>query len=207
MKKLLLVALLASFSFGLSAYASDYGVLAKTYPIQEEDLIVVMQRKMAAKVADGTIGKEMDKLKAKSKGYVVRPVGVSLPRTGRYKMTKIDVRYTLHKDILDANGKIIYPAGTTINPLEIYPMKNGFCFIDGDDRDQVAWAKEMCNPSNAMRIVLVNGNYEDVAQKLNIRIYFDQKQTLTKRFNILSVPTVIRQSGSFLVKEAFPIEH
>lgn len=200
MKKLLLVALFASFN----AHASDYGVLGKIYPIQEEDLIVAMQKRMAEKVASGEMADEMDKLKNKSKGYVKRPAGVNLPKTTVYSAVQIDVRYTLHKDILDSKGKVLFPAGTTINPLEIYPLKTGFCFINGDDKDQVEWAKNMCHPSS--RIVLVNGNYEDVAQRLNIRVYFDQKQTLVKRFNIASVPTVIRQSGSYLVKEAFPIE-
>lgn len=200
MKKILLVALI----FCSNAFASDYGVLGKTYPIKETDLIEAMKKRMADKVRSGEFKKEIDKLKQRSQQYVARPSGVVLPVARQYSAVKVDVQYRLPNDIKDSNGRVLYRQGTVINPLEVYPIRQGFCFIDGDDKRQVGWAKKACSPAN--KIVLINGNYLDVSKQTGLRIYFDQQQKLINRFNITAVPTVIRQSGNALVKEVFPIE-
>lgn len=200
MKKILLVGLI----FCSKAFASDFGVIGKTYPIRENDLIQAMQKRMAEKVKNGEFKTEIDKLKQRSQQYVARPKGVKLPFAKQYSAVKIDVQYRLPADIRGADGKLIYKQGTVVNPLEIYPIRKGFCFIDGDDKRQVKWAAKACNPEN--KIVLVNGNYLDVAKETKLRIYFDQQQKLITRFNITAVPTVIRQSGNALIKEVFPIE-
>lgn len=203
MKKQLLAALFALSSF--AATAKDYGVLGKTYPIKEQDLIEAMKQRMAEKVASGEIQRRMKEARGKGEGYVKRPAGSYLPRAAAYSAVKIDVRYTLQQDIKDANNNVLFKKGTTINPLEIYPLQKGFCFINGDDEKQVKFARNKCHPNN--KIVLINGDYEAISQKLKIHIYFDQHGNLIKRFNITAVPTVIRQSGNYLVKEVFPVEN
>ena len=200
MKKILLVGLICCSK----AFASDFGVIGKTYPIKENDLIVAMQKRMAEKVKNGEFKAEIDKMKQRSQQYVARPKGVKLPVATKYAAVRIDAQYRVPNDIKDANGRTLYKAGTIVNPLEIYPIRKGFCFIDGDDKKQVTWAKKACYPDN--KIVLINGNYLDVAKETKLRIYFDQQQKLISRFNITAVPTVIRQSGNALVKEVFPIE-
>lgn len=203
MKKQLLVVLFALSSAGVQA--KDYGVLGKTYPIKEQDLIEAMKQRMGEKIASGEIKRKMQEAKSKGQGYVKRPAGSYLPRATAYNAIKIDVRYTLPKDIKDANNNVLFKQGTVVNPLEIYPLQKGFCFINGDDEKQVKFARNRCYPNN--KIVLINGDYEAISQKLKIRIYFDQRGLLIKRFNITTVPTVIRQSGNYLVKEVFPVEN
>lgn len=200
MRKILLVGLI----FCSKAFASDFGVIGKTYPIKETDLIVAMQKRMAEKVKNGEFKAEIDRMKKRTQQYVARPKGITLPVARQYSAVNINVEYRLPNDIKDANGKVLYRAGTVVNPLQIYPIRKGFCFIDGDDKRQVNWAKKACYPEN--KIVLVKGNYLDVSKETNLRIYFDQQQKLVNRFKISAVPTVIRQSGNALVKEVFPIE-
>ena len=195
--------LVALFVLSSAAYARDYGVLGTVYPIQEQDIIEVMKAKMAAKVSDGTFDSTIKKMQEQGKNYVKRPKGITLPPAKSYNATKIDVEYTLDKNIQDGAGKVLFFKGTTVNPLEIYPLRMGFCFIDGDRQEQVKWAKKMCYPNN--KVVLVNGNYETVAKALNVRVYFDQQGSLIRRFNIESLPTVIRQRDNYLVKEVFPV--
>lgn len=202
MKKTLLVLLGASFSFiANNAYAKDYGVVGNTYPIKERDLILVLQEMMQKKMNNGEWDKTVKDMRNKAQGFVNRPKGISLPVTKQYKATAIDVKYRLPKNIYDNKGKLLHAKGKIVNPLEVYPIKRGLCFIDGDDKAQVKFAKSRCYPNE--KIVLVKGNYADVAKKLDIRVYFDQRQQLVNRFKIESVPTVIRQSGNVLMKEAF----
>lgn len=199
MKKILSVLLIVCFS--LNAKAKDMGVIAKTYPIKEQNIITVMKNKMAEKTQSGEIQKKMNLLKKRTKRYVNRPKGIKLPDAIKYNAERVDVRYELDKNIIDNNGKILYRKGKIINPLEIYPMSFGLCFIDGDKKKHVEFAKKRCYPKE--RIVLVNGDYAKVAQQLNIRVYFDQRSYLTQRFNLQRLPTVIRQSGNYMVKEEF----
>lgn len=200
MKKILLVGLI----FCSKAFASDFGVIGKVYPIKENDLIIAMQKRMAAKVKNGEFQAEIDRMKQRSQQYVNRPNGIKLALAKQYSAVKIDVQYRTPSDVKDSTGRVLYKQGTVINPLEIYPIRKGYCFIDGDDKKQVTWAAKFCSPNN--KIVLVNGNYLEVTKMTNLRIYFDQQQKLIKRFNITAVPTVIRQSGNALMKEVFPIE-
>lgn len=201
MKKTLLVMLVLFSNSMIQAQAADYGIVGNTYKIKERDLIEVLQGKMQKKMNNGEWDKEVQGMRDKTQSFIDRPKGISLPVTQKYSATSIDVTYRLPEDILDSKGKILHKKGKVVNPLDVYPIKRGLCFIDGDDKEQVAFAKSKCYPNE--KIVLVNGSYADVARKLDVRIYFDQKQQLVNRFKVSSVPTVIRQSGSVLMKEAF----
>lgn len=201
MKKTLLVTLVLFSSFLSQSYAKDYGVVGNTYEIKERDLIKVLQDKMKKKMSNGEWDKELKGMRDRTKGFIDRPGGIKLPVTQKYSAISIDVTYRLPEDILDSKGKVIHKKGKVVNPLEVYPIKRGLCFIDGDDKEQVAFAKSKCYPNE--KIVLVSGSYSKVANDLDVRVYFDQKQQLVNRFNIKSVPTVIRQSGLVLMKETF----
>lgn len=202
MKKILSVTLVLFFSAtSINAQAKDYGVVGNTYKIKERNLITVLQEKMQKKVDSGEWRDTVNDMKNTTRQFIERPKGVKLPVTKHYKATAIDVRYRLPDNIYDSKGVLLHKKGKVVNPLAINPIKRGLCFIDGDDKKQVAFAKERCYPTE--KIVLVQGNYADVAKKLDIRVYFDQKQVLVNRFNISTVPTVIRQSGDVLMKEAF----
>lgn len=185
----------------IQANAADYGVVGNTYEIKERDLIEVLQAKMQHKMNNGEWDDEVKDMRDRTQSFVDRPEGISLPVTQEYSATSIDVTYRLPENVLDSKGKILHEKGKVVNPLDIYPIKRGLCFIDGDDEKQVAFAKSKCYPNE--KIVLVKGDYSEVANKLDVRIYFDQKQQLVDRFKISSVPTVVRQSGSVLMKEEF----
>ncbi|MFX7832942.1 type-F conjugative transfer system protein TraW, partial [Acinetobacter baumannii] len=80
MKKILLVGLI----FCSKAFASDFGVIGKTYPIKETDLIVAMQKRMAEKVKNGEFKAEIDRMKKRTQQYVARPKGITLPVARQY---------------------------------------------------------------------------------------------------------------------------
>ena len=114
--------------------------------------------------------------------------------------------YTLEKDITDADGKILFKAGTKVNPLEVKPLTKTLCFIDGDDPEQVTWLETYCGKDARNKLILVNGDYLAVTEKTGMRLYFDQRGYLVERFGIKAVPAVIRQSGKVLYVEEFPVK-
>lgn len=197
-----LVVLIASFD----AAGRDLGVIGNTHPIIERDLIEVIHERIQEKTESGELGDLHDGMTNNAKGYAKRPLGVDLPRAEEYRAVEVSPLYTLEKDITDAEGKVLFKAGTKVNPLEIKPLTKTLCFINGDDPDQVAWLKHFCAKDIRNKMILVNGDYLAVTEELGMRLYFDQRGYLVERFGIQAVPAVIRQSGKVLYVEEFPIQ-
>ncbi|MFK5948033.1 MAG: type-F conjugative transfer system protein TraW [Methylococcales bacterium] len=201
MKIILLVGLIA-FS---NANATDLGTFGKTYNIDEDDLSHIMKSKMIEKQESGELDTFFKDLTDRSKKYVRRPKGYVLPRAREYRAIKFDPTIILEQDIYDAEGNVLYPMGTTINPLDFKPMSKTLCFIDGDDIEQVKWLENTCTDSIKFKSILVNGNVIKLSEEMNKRLYFDQDSVLRKHFNIQALPTVIRQNGRYLHVEELKI--
>lgn len=202
MKKVLLVLLIVSFNVN----AKDYGVIGTTYPIAERDMIEFMQDRMRQKVESGEVAATQKQMVDRAKKMVARPQGIKLPRAQVNKSIEMGVSYTLPNNIMDSAGKILFLAGTTINPLEVKSLTKSFCFVDGDDEEQVNWLKKNCADPARYRVVLVNGNFLDVSARLGRRLYFDQRSYLTQRFGLQALPTIISQKGTVLNVEEIAIK-
>ena len=96
-------------------------------------------------------------------------------------------------DIKDQAGNIVITAGTSVNPLEKISWGEELIFIDGDDQQQINWAK-----SKIGKLVLIKGSPVELTQKLNKPVFFDQGGVLTTRFKIKAVPATIEQDGKLL---------
>lgn len=197
-----LVSLAACIAFS-KAHATDLGNLGKTYPIAEKDLVEVIKSKLEEKKANGELDKLNQELTDRSKAYVRRPPGRKLPRAADYKAFAIDPTYTVPEDIRDAEGNLLYPAGLQFNPLKVKSLTKVLCFIDGDDPEQVLWMQKICDGEQQYKLILVNGDYNDVTKRVGKRIYFDQYGTLVDKFRIEAVPAIVRQSGDYLYVEEF----
>lgn len=198
-----LVALIASCN---AALAKDLGVIGKSYPIIERDLVEVIHERIQQKTESGELDAMHQGMRDRSKGYARRPPGVSLPRAQEYRAVEINPLYTLDRDITDADGKVLFTAGTQVNPLEVNPLTKVLCFIDGDDPAQVNWLQNYCAKDIRNKMILVNGDFLAVSEQIGMRLYFDQRGYLVERFGIQAVPAVIRQSGKVLYVEDFPIK-
>lgn len=201
------VALIACFnaSFALNSHAENLGAIGPVYGIVERDLMEVLKARGAAKVKDGSWNKAMEDHKQKVIDYAHRPIGKHLPRAVAYSVRYFDPTVELDMDVTDAEGKVMYPKGTRVNPLDYRDYTRTLCFFDGDDKAQVEWARSYCfDPVNA-RAILVNGPLIELSQKYNTRMYFDQYGVLIGRFGIKAVPTVIRQTGKVFAVEEFGV--
>lgn len=176
----------------------DYGIRGHTFPIIEQSLLEVIMTKLTLAKQKGLLDKMQDEFKEKVKEKIARPAAV----LGLHKATKdrswtYDPTFTQKTSIKDQNGRIIVPAGTSVNPLDSLSWGEPLILIDGDDQSQVVWAK-----SQQGIIVLTNGSPMELSKKLGQDIYFDQGGMLIERFKIEAVPAIVVQDGKRLrIKE------
>ena len=176
----------------------DYGIRGHTFPIIEQSLLEVIMTKLTLAKQKGLLDKMQDEFKEKVKKKIARPAAV----LGLHKATKdrswtYDPTFTQRTSIKDQNGRIIVPAGTSVNPLDSVSWGEPLILIDGDDQSQVVWAK-----SQQGIIVLTNGSPMELGKKLGQDIYFDQGGMLIERFKIEAVPAIVVQDGKRLrIKE------
>lgn len=199
----LLVAL-SLFSNGV--LATDLGVIGTVYPIKEKNLIEHIRDKLVQKEQSGELVQLHGKLKDQAVAYAKRPGGISIPRAGAYRALEINPTYTLDRDITDADGNVLFKAGTQVNPLDIRPLTKALCFVDGDDKEQLEWVRRHCTANTRNKIILVNGDIEVAGKYLQRRVYFDQQASLVAKFQIQALPAVIRQSGKVIYVEEFPVK-
>ncbi|EER20880.1 MULTISPECIES: conjugative transfer protein TraW [spotted fever group] len=98
--------------------------------------------------------------------------------------------FTQAEDIKDAEGNILVPAGTTVNPLEELNWGEPLIFINGDDREQIEWAVKQQG-----KIILVEGSVLESSDQISRTVYFDQGGVLTHKFCIQGVPAIVVQDG------------
>lgn len=201
------VAFIACFNafVALNCQAEDLGAIGPVYGIVERDLMEVLKARAAAKVKDGSWNKSMEQQKQRLTDYAHRPFGKHLPRAITYAVRYFDPTIELDADISDADGKVLYPRGTHINPLDYRNYTKTLCFFDGDDKTQVEWARSYCfDPVNALAI-LESGPVLDLSTQYKVRMYFDQYGTLAGHFGIKALPTVVRQTGKVFAVEEFGV--
>ena len=195
---------LVIFLFLTSAQAKDLGVYGETFPIAEENLLNVIQSKLEAMEESGELVNVQKGLAEKARTKIRHPLPVKgLMKTHMPRQWVYDPSLTLEKDVKDHQGHLVAAKGTVINPLDTVSWGAPLLLFDGDDPEQVAWAKEQ---DSLAKWVLVKGSPVDMEEKLKRPVYFDQAGMLATKFGIQQVPCRIRQKGKTLWVEELRIE-
>ena len=204
----------------LPLLANNLGVVGATFEIAEMDMLDWIQLRLKHLEANGEMAKMEDEFKARVEESVNRPTPVQGITTTRQPNTfYIDPTLTLAEDINDADGNLIYPKGTKVNPFDASTWPNGhalppvimtkqLAFFDGDDPQQIQWAKNyrLDNPDAKIKWILINGAPADVFKQLDERIFFDQQGSITRTLSIKHVPTVSKQEGTKWKMQEFDVE-
>ena len=188
-----------------SSQARDLGAIGPTHDIEETSLLTVIKQRITNYLESGQYEREKDLVKKRAKRYATRPLGRVLPRARTYRAHDVSLAFTLSADIKDADGKILFPSGTPVDPLAYHIMNDTLCFIDADDPEQIEWLTTHCPVSPTSKAILINGDYPATAQALGRRLYFDQRGYLVGRFSIEAVPAIVRQKNKVLHVQQFPI--
>ena len=197
--------LLAALFVCSETSATDLGVIGKTYPIVEQDLIEQIKDRIKSKDESGELSELNQQWLRSSKQYAASPKGTFLPDALVPRITLLETQITLKTDLMGLEGKVLYPKGTTVNPLRIMRLTYAMCFINGDNEEQVAWLIEHCTKNPLNKLVLVDGNLEELTSRTGLRLFFDQGGDLVQRLKIRALPAVLSQKGGDLYVEEIPV--
>ena len=107
--------------------------------------------------------------------------------------------------ILDADGKLLVPPGTTVNPLDTVSLSQALLFIDARDTAQVKRASGILDERGGkVKVILTGGSYLDLMRRWKRPVFFDQQGTLTDKLGIRHVPALVTQDGKRLKIEEIP---
>ena len=182
------------------AQAMDLGVIGPTYEISEPHLLKMIEQRLREKERNGELLRLEDEAKARGVETVTHPSPVAGVRTTQTARSfYFDPSFTLDSNVLDAQGHLLFPAGTRKNPLEITSLSKHLLFFDARDSRQVVRARElMAHYQGRVKPILTGGSYLDLMKSWRIPVYYDQQGLLTLRLGISQVPALVSQEGQRL---------
>ena len=182
------------------AGAADLGTLGPTYGIAEPHLLNFIEQRLRDKERSGELQRLMQEAQSRGIDAVKRPQPVAgLRATEGPRTFYIDPTFTLDRNVVDAQGRLLFAAGTRKNPLEVVSLSKRLLFFDARDQRQVARARELIGSyGGKVKPILTGGSYLDLMKAWRVAVYFDQQGTLTRRFGIRQVPALVSQEGQRL---------
>ena len=201
-KKAYMAMVLYISTFSNTVFAMNFGNRGANYPVAEESILLSLQRKFA----ELDLKKEEERMRSIAEERVRNPAPVSgiIPAKETREFWH-DPTYILTEDAVLPCGRVLYKAGTRVNPLDYMNLDRRLFFIDGREEKQLEWLKDQLllgSSSGAKkiedRIILVGGSPPEVQDKLGFEVYFDQGGKLTTRFGIRGSPAVAEQAGKNL---------
>ena len=184
--------------FWSCAEARDFGVHGKIATIEERDPIVLIQSKLRTMEENGELERHNLELQKKTRAAIERPKPVEgISKATETRVFYYDPTYVVQEDIKDHQGKIIHSKGTRINPLETVSLSQGLLFFDGDDADQITFARKKLKESS-VKLILVKGAPLALSETWKVPVYFDQSGRLTKQLGIHHVPALVTQESFHL---------
>ena len=181
-----------------NSIAKDLGVQGTIYPIIETDLAINIKNKLKKLETSGKLAKLQKQWQEKTIAGTKRPRSVEgLYKAKEIKESIFDPSIQLRQDIFDHQGHLIAAKGKRINPLDYHSLPENLLFIDGDDWEQLKWAKDKASKHQSI-IILTKGDVIDLMKSEKIRFYFDQGGFLVKVFGVAALPTIVYQDGKVL---------
>lgn len=177
------------------SFAGDI-VIGNTYPIVEKDSIRELEERANSINWSEVAGPARDKLKD------YRPSDLNpLPHTKESGKYRVSLVHTVEFDVRDANGEVIYPEGYQFNPLDYVTLPYEMVFIDGNDKNHVAWAKDYIKEHDFVQLFIVDGSAFDLIKELDRKVFYAGYR-ITDKLHIRSVPSVAYQEGNELKVES-----
>jgi len=179
-----------------SGAINDLGVVGETYPVVEPDVVAELKEEAARKNPFGD-----NEFLERMKTYQPEDIH-HLPRATMDRTFLVDMTYTLDRDLLDGEGKVIYPRGFTFNPLDYVSFSGGMLVIDGSDPMQIKWFTKTPYVNNHRVRLLLSGGYAyNLIEELKRSVFYLTDE-IADRLQLAAVPSlVIQQDKKLQVRE------
>lgn len=206
MKVQRLLTVLALLTLSASCGAKDLGIWGNVFEPAEQDMLLFIQSRLQGMEQSGELDRLREEATERVKKHAVRPTPVEgLSPATDYRAFSFDPTFTVRETITDTQGNLIARKGDQVNPLDKVPYNQVLFFIDGDDKEQLAWVKKQIAGQVSFKVILMNGNIKDVSDALDERIFFDQAGVLTRKFGFERIPARISRDGRVLKVEEIPV--
>lgn len=199
-----LVTVSMSIALGVSLAASAGAVtlapIGPTYPVAETSVLQLIDKKLRQMEASGQLRRFQEQGQQRALAGLRNPPPLTGLRTAPTNSTRyFDPSFVLERNVLDQHGRVLFPAGTRKNPLDVVPLTRRLLFFDARDGRQLARARAlMAQHGAAIKPVLVGGSYLELMKQWKVPVYYDQQGRLVRRFNIDQVPALVSQEGRVL---------
>ena len=181
-------------------HATDLGTLGPTYGIAEPHLLNFIEQRLRDKERSGELQRLMQEAQTRGIESVQRPAPVpGLRPTETARTFYVDPSFTPDRNVVDAQGRLLFAAGTRKNPLDVVSLSKHLLFFDARDPRQVARARELVTRYDGkLKPILTGGSYLDLMKAWRVAVYFDQQGTLIRRLGIQQIPAIVSQEGQRL---------
>lgn len=175
----------------------------ETFDFAENDMIeeIKNQIKNNKSKIESKIAEYKKTTKEKVKNY--KPADLKkLTSSNKNNIFYPNMTYTNPDNIYDNNGNIIYPKGFKFNPLDYQTIPYQMIVINGNSDEEIEWLiKNNFIDNIKYMILLSDGNYKEVAEKINQPVFYAIPK-ITEKFNLEHTPSIITQIGNKMeVKE------
>lgn len=179
----------------------DYGVHGEVYPIEEEDMHDYLRRQLNSVSIEELISIK-ERMRSGYTGFFTKlPPVKGIEKAQTRSVSYFDPTVTAQMNMTDHEGTIIVKKGTQYNPLDHVSLPENLLFFDGDDPQQLSWARKQEG-----RWIFVKGQPLEAEQQEVRPIYFDQFGFLCKKLKITQVPALVSQEDKKLKIETFVLE-
>ena len=188
------IVLIVTFLFNLYCFGKDKGVYGELFEIEEKDLLEQVMSKLKKLEENGELKGIQEGIQKRIVKNIEEPRSVEgVIKTKKARIFEFDPTIELKEDLKDQKGKLFAKKGDKHNALDYIKYSKVLLFIDGEDEEQIEWAKLKLLKHKNVKIILVKGKPLKWQERLKKPIYFDQYGIITKRIGIKQVPARVWQ--------------
>ena len=194
------LSLLMGLFMTANAMSEQLTAIGPTYPIAEPHLLEQIRDRLIALEQSGELSRRQSQAQAHAVNTALHPqANAELHAATVARNYAFDPSFTLDRNIADAQGQLMFAAGTRLNPLEWVTMSQHLLFLDATQANQVKLARQLIDfYRGQVKPILVAGRPAELMKSWHRPVYFDQKGLLVKRLGIAAVPAIVSQEGMLL---------
>ena len=190
-KKIILISVLL---FNLYSLGKDKGVYGELFEIEEKDLLEHVTSRLKKLEENGELKGIQDGIQKRIMKNIEEPRDIDgIIKTKEARVFEFDPTIEVTENLKDQKGRIFAKKGDKYNALNYITYSKTLLFIDGEDEEQIEWAKLKLLKHKNVKIILVKGKPLKLQERLKRPIYFDQYGIITKRMGIKQAPARVWQ--------------